>query len=139
MLVQSPLKKTNPRPNLRAVPKPSPGAKDSRQKDTGNFRQASKKTVKKVAGTLRPGKVMLFALIAGALGFLYLTHAFATQKLLDEVRVLETEYNKARSRHDALKLQFDRMVGPAEIYKKAQEAGFINAGPADELITIKRK
>jgi len=30
------------------------------------------------------------------------------------------------------------MVGPAEIYQKAEQAGFVNGGPADKLIEVKK-
>jgi len=63
---------------------------------------------------------------------------FSTQKLLEEVQVLEAEYNKVRTQHDALKLQYDRMIGPAEIYEKAEKAGFVNGGPADKIIEVKK-
>jgi hypothetical protein len=29
------------------------------------------------------------------------------------------------------------MIGPAEIYRKAEEQGFVNGGPADKIIIIK--
>ena len=50
---------------------------------------------------------------------------------------MEIEYNKARQMHDELKLKYDRMVGPAEIYQKAKQQGFVNGGPADKVIVLK--
>jgi hypothetical protein len=50
---------------------------------------------------------------------------------------MEAEYNRARVQYDELKLRYDRMVGPAEIYRKAEEQGFVNGGPADQVIIIK--
>tara|TARA_R110002124_G_scaffold287346_1_gene473461 strand:- start:6132 stop:6548 length:417 start_codon:yes stop_codon:yes gene_type:complete len=138
MIVQSPLKQHKTRPNLRKVPLPdikppssSPTGKRSSGKKAG-------KSVKKTIQGIKPWKVIFATIAIGVFGFLYLTHVFATQKLLEEVQKLESEYNKVRSQHDALKLQYDRMVGPAEIYNKAEQAGFINGGPADKLIEVKQ-
>lgn len=137
MIVQSPLKQRETRPNLRRVPRPDTSLPFSSPKGKRATPGASSKSVKKRIRNIKPWKVILATLIIGACGFLYLTHVFATQKLLEEVQLLEAEYNKIRSQHDALKLQYDRMVGPAEIYQKAKEAGFINGGPADKVIIIK--
>lgn len=137
MMVQSPLKRREVQPNLRKVPKPdiTPSSASSNK---------PKNKQKKLSGSqitalpkIKPGLVILISLIVGTMGFAYLTHVFSTQKLLQEVQALENEYNKARQTHDDLKLQYDRLIGPAEIYDKAQQAGFINGGPADYTITVK--
>jgi cell division protein FtsL len=85
---------------------------------------------------LKPWKVILGAVIAGALGILYLNHVFATQKLLQEVNQLEREYNQAKRMHNDYRLSYDRMIGPAEIYEKAKQQGFINGGPAEKIIEV---
>lgn len=137
MMVQSPLKRPEVKPNLRRVPKPDitpspPSAKKAKGNKVGKVSARSTGFPK-----IQPGKVILAAVLIGAFGFAYLTHVFATQKLLQEVQALEQEYNKARQMHDELKLRYDRMVGPAEIYQQAKEQGFINGGPADKIITVK--
>ena len=137
MIVQSPLKQRDSRPNLRKVPRPDTASPSSSPK-RANTRPKVTKSVKHRLQAIKPWKVILATLVIGALGFLYLTHVFATQKLLEEVQLLEAEYNKVRSQHDALKLQYDRMIGPADIYKKAEEAGFVNGGPADKVIVIEK-
>lgn len=81
--------------------------------------------------------MIIGSIIIGALGLLYLTHVFATQRLLEEVQTLEAEYNRSRAQYDELRLRYDRMVGPAEIYRKAEGQGFLNGGPADKVIIIK--
>lgn len=138
MMVQSPLKRHETKPNLRKVPKPD--IKPSSSKAKKNKVKRSSNTSQKYTGfpTIKPGKIILATIIIGIFGFTYLTHVFATQRLLQEVQTLEQEYNKARQMHDELKLQYDRMVGPAEIYQKAKEQGFINGGPADKVITVQK-
>lgn len=134
MMVQSPLKKHDIRPNLRKVPLPdnkSSSAKNKRAKSASNAN--TKIGLPKV----KPWKVIIGSIIIGALGLLYLTHVFATQRLLEEVQTLEAEYNRSRAQYDELRLRYDRMVGPAEIYRKAEEQGFVNGGPADKVIIIK--
>lgn len=136
MMVQSPLKRREIKPNLRKVPKPDIASSPPKAKKAKN--RNNKKMSSEGSGfpRLKPGKVILATIIIGIFGFAYLTHVFATQKLLQEVQMLEKEYNKARQQHDELKLQYDRMVGPAEIYQKAKEQGFENGGPADKVITV---
>ncbi len=135
MIVQSPLKKHDIRPNLRKVPLPDNNSSSTRKnKRARNTEKASPKIgIPKV----KPWKVIMGSIIIGAMGLLYLTHVFATQHLLEEVQGLEAEYNKARAQYDELKLRYDRMIGPAEIYRKAEEQGFVNGGPADKVIIIK--
>tara|TARA_R110000868_G_scaffold259361_3_gene517215 strand:+ start:43684 stop:44100 length:417 start_codon:yes stop_codon:yes gene_type:complete len=136
MMVQSPLKRHETKPNLRKVPKPDITASSpSAKKNKANVRP---KVAQKSTGLpkIKPGKVILATIIIGVFGFAYLTHVFATQKLLQEVQILEQEYNKVRQMNDELKLRYDRMVGPAEIYQKAKEQGFINGGPADKVIIV---
>lgn len=136
MMVQSPLKRQQVKPNLRKVPKPDIASPppSSAKADKRNARKGA--SVKNGFPAIKPGKVILATVLIGVFGFAYLTHVFATQRLLQEVQQLEQEYNKARQMHDDLKLRYDRMVGPAEIYSKAKEQGFINGGPADRVIVV---
>lgn len=131
MMVQSPLKKHDIRPNLRKVPLPDQKSSSGKQAKR-NANSASKVGLPKI----KPWKVILGSIIIGVFGLLYLTHVFSTQRLLEEVQTLEAEYNRARAQYDELKLRYDRMIGPAEIYRKAEEQGFINGGPADKVIII---
>ncbi|MDR9417828.1 hypothetical protein [Gracilimonas sp.] len=133
MIVQSPLKKHDIRPNLRKVPSPN-GNNGTQNNSKGNF---APKTKGKVSmPKIKPWKVILGSILIGIMGLLYLTHVFSTQQLLEEVQAIEAEYNRARAQYDELKLSYDRMVGPADIYQKAEEQGFINGGPAEEVIII---
>lgn len=136
MMVQSPLKRREVQPNLRKVPKPDITPSSASSNRPTNKPKKASGNQKTAIPKIKPGLVILISLIVGALGFAYLTHVFATQKLLQEVQALENKYNKARQTHDELKLQYDRLIGPAEIYDKAQVAGFINGGPADYTITV---
>ncbi|MFP8487597.1 hypothetical protein ACKGJO_00715 [Gracilimonas sp. Q87] len=136
MMVQSPLKKHDVRPNLRKVERPSGNGKSGptpSNKRSGYNKVKSKVSIPK----LKPWKIILGSIVIGVIGFAYLTHVFATQRLLEEVQFLEAEYNRSRAQFDELKLQYDRMVGPADIYEKAEAQGFINGGPANKVIVIK--
>jgi len=133
MIVQTPLKKERVRPNYRKTPT-GINSNGSASKN-GRKHKAGVSTVKNRSfPKLKPWKLIFAVIVLGVSGFLYLNHIFATQELLREVQQLENEYNKAKSRHDELKLQYDRMTGPAEIYDKAKELGFVNGGPADQII-----
>lgn len=136
MMVQSPLKREQVKPNLRKVPRPDIASPSPSSAKAGK-RSAKQGTLARTGfPAIKPGKVILATILIGAFGFAYLTHVFATQRLLQEVQQMEKQYNKARQIHDELKLSYDRMVGPAEIYSKAKEQGFINGGPADKVIVI---
>lgn len=131
MMVQSPLKKHDIRPNLRKVSLPDQKSTSGKQAN-----KTAKPAAKVGLPKIKPWKVILGSVIIGIFGLLYLTHVFSTQRLLEEVQTLEAEYNRARAQYDELKLRYDRMIGPAEIYRKAEQQGFINGGPADKVIII---
>lgn len=135
MIVQTPLKKERVRPNYRKKPNGINGKETTSKK---NRKQSVSNPVadKRNLPEFKAWKFILAAVLFGVFGFLYLNHIFATQKLLREVQQLENEYNKAKSKHDELKLKYDRMTGPAEIYDKAKELGFVNGGPADKIIEL---
>jgi len=134
MMVQSPLKKHDIRPNLRKVDIPENG---SSGKKSGGRATKRSKAGKMGLPKVKPWKVIVGSIVVGILGLAYLTHVFSTQQLLEEVQAMEAEYNKTRAQYDELKLRYDRMIGPAEIYRKAESQGFVNGGPVDEVIIIK--
>lgn len=85
-----------------------------------------------------PWKVILTSFLIGIFGILYISHVFSTQQTLREVQQLESEFNKIKRIHSEKRMEFDRRVGPKEIYQKAREQGFINAGPADQVLILKK-
>lgn len=91
---------------------------------------AKKKTLPKV----KPWKVILASILVAMCGLLYISHVFSTQQTLMEVQQLENDFNKAQRIYEEQRLAYDRMVGPKEIYQQARQQGFINAGPADQII-----
>jgi len=151
MIVKTPLKKKNARRNRRTSPPRGKKKGKSRVLNPGGRRNGtangngtvygkrkkSRSSGKKSALTgFSAWKIILGALVIGALGTLYLSHVFATQDLLRDVERLETEYNKAKRLHADYRLTYDRMIGPKEIYQNAKELGFINGGPADNVIEV---
>jgi predicted PurR-regulated permease PerM len=52
------------------------------------------------------------------------------------IQQLENNFNKTRRIYNEQRLEYDRMIGPKEIYQQAREQGFVNAGPADQIITL---
>ena len=145
MLIKSPLKKNN-------VPANKKRKKEARKK-TKNGRSGSnsrvygrhvrngkgKKKRKRIPfPAVKPWKVIAGAIVLGLLGLLYLKHVFATQELLREVQQAEREYNQVKRLHSNYRLTYDQMTGPAEIYEKAKDLGFINGGPAEKVIEVKK-
>jgi hypothetical protein len=84
-----------------------------------------------------PWKVVLAGFLIGICGILYIGHVFSTQKALAEVNELELEYKRAERIYHQKRLLYERMTGPKEIYGKARELGFVNAGPADQILYIR--
>lgn len=84
-----------------------------------------------------PWKIVLAVFLIGICGILYISHVFNTQQTLTEVNQLEAEYNKALRIYQENRLAYERLTGPKVIYQKARELGFVNAGPADQIIYIR--
>lgn len=143
MLVKSPLKKDNIRPNKRKKKK---GKRKSANGTSGSNGQVYGKRVNKrkekknriPLPKVKPWKVITGAIVMGLLGMLYLNHVFATQELLREVQQAEREYNQVKRLHSNYRLTYDQMIGPAEIYNKAKDMGFINGGPAEKVIEVEK-
>lgn len=139
------MKKDKVKPNRRNK---SAGKKKARSNTSfksngsGNYGQrikSDKEKKKKLSlPNIKPWKVIVGALIIGALGVLYLNHVFATQKLLQDVQKLQRKYNQAKRLHNDYKLEYDRMIGPSEIYQKAKQKGFVNGGPAEKVIEVQK-
>lgn len=147
MLVTSPHKKEKTKPNVRKSPDRKKSRKGGRTNGTGgNGTSADYGRPMKERESpgrfslsrLNPLKVILAAVAIGILGILYLNHVLATQQLLGEVQTLEREYNQVRRAHSDLQLTYDRMIGPANIYDRARELGFIDGGPAEKVIEVER-
>lgn len=84
-----------------------------------------------------PWKIVLAVFLIGICGIIYISHVFNTQQTLTEVNQLEAEYNKALRIYQENRLAYERLTGPKVIYQKARELGFVNAGPADQIIYIR--
>ena len=149
MYIQTPLKENKSvKPNKRGISKGKPSSWKSKKslgsngfKGNGNSYGTRKKepTQKKKTSlpAFTPWKVILVSFLIGVCGILYIGHVFSTQQALQEVRQLEVEFNKMQRQYNATRLEYDRLIGPKEIYQRAQQQGYINAGPADQTITVK--
>lgn len=145
MHIKSPLKKEKVKENKRnkSAGRKQNGHHSNYRTNGGNYgKRVDKKKDEGKRGisfpSLKPWKVIVGALVLGALGVLYLNHVFATQELLQEVNKLEREYNQVKRMHRDYKLTYERMIGPANIYEQAKELGFINGGPAEKVIEVKK-
>lgn len=138
MLIKSPMEKKKVHPNR---PKKAPHKESARRPTKSRIygkkisEQEKKKRISLL--NLKPWKVITGAIVLGVFGVLYLSHVFATQQLLRDVQQLEREYRQAKRMNDNYRLTYERMTGPAEIYEKAKDRGFINGGPAERVIEVK--
>jgi hypothetical protein len=84
----------------------------------------------------KASRLIMWSLIIGALGYGYITHVFSTQQVNSEVNELRRQFENVQATHASQALTYDRMTGPAEVYRRARELGFIDPGPADHVIII---
>lgn len=85
-----------------------------------------------------PVRLMLISLIIGIAGFVYITHVFTTQRLLQETTQIQREYDRVRILYEDRALTYDRMTGPADVYARAKDQGFIESGAGDQVIEVRR-
>ena len=144
MHIKSPLRKDDVKENKRnnSAGRKQNGQPNRRRTQNGNYgRLIDDESDNKGTFSLpsiKPWKVIVGALVLGALGILYLNHVFATQQLLQEVNQMEREYNRAKRMHSDYRLTYDRLIGPANIYEQAKQQGFINGGPAEKVIEVEK-
>ena len=110
------------------------GGHHSTRKDTAT-RNARTSTRNKKQG-LKAWKVIAWSLGVGLAGFLYISHQYQTQQTLLEVRGLEKSYRQSLLQVQDLQMQLDRVTGPKEIYQKAREQGFVNAGTDHRVLKV---
>jgi hypothetical protein len=138
MLVKSPMKETETKQNRRkAASRKEKTSQNEKQSRRGNHgRRVKKDKGKSLFSRIAPWKIIVGIIAIGGLGILYLNHLFATKKLLNNVQQMDNKYQQVKRRHKKYKLEYERMIGPAEITKKAKELGFINGGPAKKIIKV---
>ncbi|MDI6401403.1 hypothetical protein QLX67_05305 [Balneolaceae bacterium ANBcel3] len=140
MFIHSPTTRKTIRPNAYAPEKdrsakldmvvvPKKGATEK------NGRSETKQNNHKKTPLWSPWKLMLFALVFGLMGMLYLTHVFQTQEQLREVQLLRMEHERAMRIHTNARREYDRMMGPSEVYRRAESLGMIHGGATDPVIT----
>lgn len=146
--IKSPLKEKKQKSNRRQVLSGGEPAKRKRRSvfDSNGSNGSSQKygtrikpesaRKKPFLPAFTPWKVIAASFLIGICGLLYINHVFSTQQALSEVQQLENEFNKAQRIYNEQRLEYDRMIGPKEIYQQAREQGFMNAGPADQIINV---
>ncbi|MEX0593383.1 MAG: hypothetical protein WD115_01300 [Balneolaceae bacterium] len=123
------------RRSMRGASRPTDG------KRTTRFAKPKASTPKRgsrrlILPEIAPWKMILGSLCIGLCGLLYITHLLSTQQLLEEVQTLQHEYNRTHRIYNETKLAYDRVTGPKEIYQRARNAGFVNAGPTDIILNL---
>ncbi|AXJ00341.1 hypothetical protein CYPRO_1076 [Cyclonatronum proteinivorum] len=79
-------------------------------------------------------RTYLFLFALGFVAMIYITHIFATEKLLQQVSAAEQELERVQMIHDARMLRYEQLTGPSAVFERATELGFEHAGPADYVI-----
>ena len=82
-------------------------------------------------------KVLAMSVAAGVFGIGYIHHGFQMQEQLNQVESLELQMERTRRVFAEKQIRYDRLTGPKEIYQKAQEAGFVSSGPANQSIPVR--
>lgn len=85
-----------------------------------------------------PWKLIGLVFIIGIAGSLYLTHVFQMQNTLQEVQQLRINYERTKLEYLEIKRNYERMTGPAEVYRRAETLGMVTGGEADPVIIVPR-
>ncbi len=150
MMIRTPIVQSNGKSRLNysgvsvapapaRAPARSYGAPVANGNKTSNGKPRSNGKRKKRSGRSRfwsPWKLIMYSVLFGVLGFLYLTHVFQTQSTLREVQQLRRDYERAERLHTDARRNYDRMTGPAEVYRRAESLGMVSGGAVDPVITI---
>ncbi len=106
-------------------------------KSHGSFKKPGPAKGKNSKQTLwSPWKLILFSVMAGIAGLLYLTHVFQTQDMLREVQELRRDYERTHRIYVDTRRNYERVTGPAEVYRRAESAGMISGGAMDPVIIL---
>jgi hypothetical protein len=81
-------------------------------------------------------QILSVSIAIAAAGLLYIQHGFQMQEKMDRLQELDMALQRTRHLYTEKSLRYDRLTGPNEIYRRAQEAGLVNSGPADNRLTI---
>ena len=149
MILKSTLSSAKVQANVKRAPKPP----DRRIPSTDQIRRSTRTSRPKVAAELefdapskgsipinervKAWKMILLIVMIGVAGLFYVNHIFQTQEILSEVSSLERDYERVRRIHADRKFQFERLTGPAEVYRRASEQGLIHGGAAEGVIIVK--
>lgn len=102
----------------------------------GHARKAKKKKSRRSLWS--PWKLIAFTILLGIAGSLYLTHVFHTQNTLQEVQQLRREHERASRINTEARRDYERMIGPAEVYQQAESIGMVSGGATDPVIFLER-
>ena len=83
-----------------------------------------------------PGRLIVYSLLFGLAGSLYLTHVFQTQSILSEVQQLRREHERVQRIFNDTRRTYDANTGPAEVYRRAESLGLVSGGAADPILYI---
>jgi len=149
MILKSTLTSAKVQPNVKRAPKPP----DRRIPGSDQVRRSARSTRPKVSAELeldkpsretvpmaerfKAWKMIGLIVIVGVAGIFYVKHVFETQEILTEVSNLERDYEKVRRIHADRKFQFERLTGPAEVYRRASQQGLVHGGAAEGVIIVK--
>ena len=102
-------------------------------KKVGEFKDS---TINNVESNL--SRILLWGVLAGLFGFIYITHVFSTQKALAELGQVQAEYERVSRTYENQALNYERLSGPAEVYRRARLLGFTDSSPADHVIILEK-
>ena len=110
---------------------------------SGSRRKAADDTAGKASGKgarsgrwWSPGRLIVYSLLFGLAGSMYLTHVFQTQSILSEVQQLRREHERAQRILNDTRRTYDASTGPAEVYRRAESLGLISGEATDPILHI---
>jgi len=69
-------------------------------------------------------QMIVFAVVIGSLGFMYLAHVRKTTQLFEQRNQLLLQFESTQHKVEELQRRYERIISPSEIHERATKAGF---------------
>lgn len=105
---------------------------------TKNFTADKAEKAKKTALNieLSYGRIIMWVLTLGLVGFIYLAHVRKTDLLLEERNQVRIEHENAKHRVQELQRDYERLISPSSIYQQATSEGYKAAQVDDPVLKV---
>ena len=102
-----------------------------------NFTEKEQKSQKSaIRLELSYGRIIMWVLTLGLIGFIYLAHVRKTDLLLEERNQVRIEHENARHQLQELQRDYERVISPSSVYQQATSEGYKAAQVDDPVLKV---